>query len=97
MRDFAEEFYASQAWRECREAYKSSVGGLCECCRAKGLITPAEIVHHKVHLTPENINNPNVTLNFDNLEALCRVCHGEKHKRIKKRYTVDKDGRVISV
>lgn len=94
MRDFAKQFYSSIAWKECREAYKKSVGYQCERCKAKGLLSPAEIVHHKIHITPHNIKRADIVLNFDNLEALCRKCHGEVHKRIKKRYRVDKYGRV---
>ena len=27
----------------------------------------------------QNINNPNITLNFDNLELLCQTCHAKLH------------------
>lgn len=97
MRDFAKDFYHSQAWRDCSAKYKASVGGLCEHCLANGFVVPAEIVHHKIHLTPDNITDPDITLSFGNLEALCRKCHGDKHKRIKKRYTVDENGRVSAL
>lgn len=72
-----------------------SVGGLCERCKAKGLIVPAEIVHHKIHLTAININDPSITTNFDNLEALCRKCHGEEHGNV-KRYDIGADGKIFS-
>lgn len=72
-----------------------SVGGLCERCLAKGLIVPAEIVHHKIYLTPLNINDPSITTNFDNLEALCRKCHGEEHGNV-KRYDIGADGKIFS-
>ena len=97
MREFAEGFYNSPAWKATRKAYSKSKGGLCERCLAKGLISPGEAVHHKIHLTPENINDPNVTLNWSNLELLCRNCHGEEHKKIKRRYKVDELGRVTAV
>ena len=58
-----------------------------------GDIKAGDTVHHKIHLTPKNINDPNITLNWDNLMLLCRDCHAEVHSRA-KRYTVDKDGRV---
>ncbi len=96
-REFAREFYQSVAWKRTREAYKKSVGGLCERCRAKGLISPAEIVHHKVHLSPENINDIDVTLGFGNLEAVCRRCHAEIHEKENgRRWRVDEFGRVTS-
>ena len=87
------EFYKTKAWQACREGYLKSVGGLCERCKAKGLIVPAEIIHHKIHLNEKNINDPAVALNFDNLEALCRVGHGEAHGSV-KRYTIAADGSV---
>lgn len=88
------QFYKTKAWQECRDKYFRSVGGLCERCKARGLIVPAEIVHHKVHLNENNINDPSVTLNPNNLCALCRQCHGEEHGR-PKRYTLGDDGSVI--
>lgn len=54
-------------------------GGLCELCMKEGKITPAEEVHHKIHLSQQNINDPNVTLNYDNLIALCREHHRQEH------------------
>lgn len=88
-------FYYTDAWKECREAYKQSVGGLCEVCRAKGLIVAGEIVHHKIHLNASNINDPSITLNFDNLQLVCRKCHGDIHRTRIKRYQIAEDGAVI--
>lgn len=92
MQEYAERFYKSRAWRECRDAYIKSVGGLCERCLERGLYTPGEIVHHKKHITPDNIDDPTVTLNWDNLMLVCRNCHGELHGG--KRCKVDEFGRV---
>jgi hypothetical protein len=47
----------------------------CERCGAA-----ANVVHHKIYITPLNINDPDITLNFDNLEALCHNCHNKEHK-----------------
>lgn len=95
MREFAKEFYKSKAWQHCRTSYAKSRGHLCERCLKRGKIEPGEIVHHKVYLTPENINDPAVSLNFDNLELLCRKCHAEEHTGVTIRYTLDEFGRVI--
>ena len=97
MRDFAKQFYSSKEWKECREEYKKSVGYMCERCKAKGLLAPAEIVHHKIRVTPGNIKRPEILLDFNNLEALCRKCHGEEHKTISRRYKADEYGRVTAV
>ena len=93
MRDFAKVLYKSKAWQDCRDAYAKSKGGLCELCLAKGLYSPGEIVHHKIHLTEENVQDPAVALNFANLQLLCRKCHGQQHSS--RRYSVDEFGRVI--
>lgn len=88
-------FYKTTAWKRCRAAYIKSVGGLCERCLKDGLIVPGYIVHHKCYLTPENITNPNVTLNWDNLEYLCLDCHNKEHMARQRRYTITTDGKVI--
>lgn len=92
-------FYDSQAWKNTRRNYKQSVGGLCERCLAKGIITPAEIVHHKTPLTADNVKDLNISLSWKNLEALCRQCHAEVHDemyadRSGRRYTIDQSGRI---
>ena len=94
MKEYATRLYKSRAWQATRLAYLKSKGGLCERCLKRGLYVPAEIVHHKIYLTPENINDERVTLCWDNLEAVCRACHEEEHYRGEKRYKVDEYGRV---
>lgn len=94
MKDYAKQFYSSKAWQKTRTAYSKSKRNLCEVCLAKGIITPAEIVHHKIELTPLNITNPNITLNWDNLQCVCRECHAYIHDRSKKRWKVDELGRI---
>lgn len=93
-REFAKGFYRSKSWKHTREAYFNSVHGLCERCRAQGVISKGEIVHHKEHLTPENINNPEIALGFDNLELLCRPCHAEEHPEI---YQKENDAQPLRV
>ena len=97
MKPFAAEFYNSAAWKSCRAAYMEKVGGLCEDCLNIGLYTRAEIVHHMVEVTPKTINDPKVTLNFDNLRALCRECHAKRHgAKQHRRYSVDVNGHVVA-
>jgi len=90
MRSVDHSFYNSAKWRQVAADYKKSVHGLCERCKKKGLYVPAKIVHHKIHLNESNVNNPSVTYNFDNLEALCLGCHNAIHMSNGKRYTFDK-------
>ena len=95
-RDFATQFYKTQQWKKCRDLYAASVGGVCEVCWEKGIITAGEIGHHKIFLTPENIDDPNVTLNWKNLQLVCRDCHADIHKGLAdRRYKIDELGRVI--
>lgn len=97
MKDYAKTFYKSKQWQNCRNTYLKSVGGLCENCLKKGIYRPAVDVHHIEHVTPENITNPEVTLNWGNLIALCRECHMEIHYGRGRRYTVDEMGRTLPI
>ncbi len=99
-KDFARAFYDSPAWKRTRRAYASSVGGLCERCLRSGRYVAGVIVHHIVHLDDSNYGNPDISLNWNNLELLCRECHNEVHKRgrvLPRRYRVDSAGHVISI
>ena len=96
-RSIDEKFYKSSMWLKCRKAYIEHCGGLCERCRTKGLITVGKIVHHKTHLNRENFLNPEVALNFENLELLCHDCHNKEHfENVQnKRYRFGEDGEII--
>lgn len=75
-KEFAKKFYRSKAWKQCREAYVKSVYGLCERCGK-----PGQELHHKIFLNPLNINDSNITLNWDNLIFLCKDCHFAEHRK----------------
>lgn len=98
MRDFAERFYKSKRWQHTAREYAKSVGLLCESCSARGLTVPGEIVHHKVALTPENIDDPSIALDWSNLELVCRACHALRHPKSKRqrRYIVDAQGNITA-
>ena len=95
-----EAFYVSWTWRKCRKAFAESKGNLCERCLSRGIIEPGSTdrpleVHHKIPLNDQNINNPNVSLNWENLELLCKSCHDEERERKPKRWKIAPDGSVI--
>ena len=70
---------------------------LCVDCLDRGMITPAEAVHHVIELTPDNINDQSISLNMDNLVSLCRECHEARHKKEEvRRYQIGADGSVIA-
>lgn len=75
MQDWAKRFYLSKPWRKVRADVFKRDFGLCVRCGESGVI-----VHHKIHLTARNINDPNIALNPDNLETLCRECHAVEHE-----------------
>lgn len=74
-RNFSKKFYNSKNWKKTRLNYTAYRFGICERCGAPN----SRQVHHKEYLTPLNINNPDVTLNYDNLELLCDDCHAKEH------------------
>ena len=94
MKPWAEKFYKSTAWKNCRDSYMKKVGGLCEDCYSKGIVKAAEEVHHIKELTSQNITDPCITLSYTNLAALCHNCHMKRHHPHMKRYKVDEYGRV---
>ena len=73
-KDYAKSFYNSQAWRDTQAAYMASQYYICERCGSV-----ARIVHHIQYITPQNIQDPNITLSWDNLQALCIDCHNAEH------------------
>lgn len=92
MREFARAFYTGKAWRSCSKAYMQSRNYVCERCGGV-----AVICHHKTYLTPDNINDPNIALSWDNLEALCHNCHDLEHmQQYNKTYFAD-DGSIEKV
>lgn len=90
---FSSRFYSSIEWQTVREMAIRRDFYLCQDCLKKNLITPAEEVHHIIKLTPDNINDPEIALNLDNLVSLCKDCHAARHSQ-PKRYKVDEFGRV---
>ena len=74
-----------------------SKGYLCERCSTPDNPVVAKIAHHKIYLTRDNINDPRVSLSWENLEALCQDCHNREHHRSKRkqRYTFDANGNLI--
>lgn len=99
-KEYAQKFYKSKAWRDCRESYIYSVNGLCERCKAKGILKPGKILHHIKYITPENINDPEITLSHSNLEYLCQDCHNNEHQStpvIRKNLFFDENGNIKEI
>ncbi len=75
-KDYSKSFYNSAAWQKARKAYIAERFGICERCGKPN----SKTVHHKKYITENNVNNPEITLNFDNFELLCDDCHNREHK-----------------
>lgn len=94
-KEFAKAFYQTDAWKKCRESFAASRGWLCEDCIEQGVYTPGKVVHHIKPITPDNINDPNITLAWTNLRLVCQDCHAKEHKQgCTKRYFFDDEGNV---
>jgi 5-methylcytosine-specific restriction endonuclease McrA len=68
-------FYKSKEWENVRKYCLMRDNYLCQHCGR-----PASDVHHIKHLTEDNIWDPSIALNPDNLVSLCWKCHRDEHK-----------------
>lgn len=73
-RDFSKSFYNSKTWKDIRQSILIRDAFLCVKCGK-----PAQDVHHIIWLTPENINDPKISMSADNLISLCGNCHKQIH------------------
>lgn len=103
-KEFAREFYDSGQWRKCRKAFISERisidGGLCQRCHER----LGYMVHHTIMLTPDNISNPDISLNHDLLEYVCKACHDREEghflyrkKKRQGRCIFDEKGNPIEI
>ena len=101
-KEFAKRFLRSKPWRNCRAGYIAERikidGGMCEVCHEN----PGYIVHHKILLTPENINDPEISLNWNFLSYECKECHDQHEGHGVKRSispvcAFDSDGNPIEI
>ncbi len=83
-------FYKSTVWQEARQIKYQEQNGKCERCGRVG-----EEVHHKIRLTIDNVKDPTISINQENLELLCKDCHNKEHKRFTKEKEFDSDGNLI--
>ena len=92
MKEWARWFYISKSWRQARKNKMIQTFGLCELCGR-----PAEIVHHKIYITPENIYDQSITLSEENLMCVCMTCHMRIHTGSKSTadgLLFDEDGKL---
>ncbi|MGB4660168.1 MAG: HNH endonuclease [Mobilitalea sp.] len=98
--EFAKRFYNSKVWKECRASFiavRIAIdGGMCMTCHKE----LGYIVHHMKWLTPDNINDPVIALNHDNLKYDCQTCHNQEKEgkeQEQPRYYFGESGEVILI
>ncbi len=79
-KDVLHDFYCSKAWLDLARAMKSKSGGVCAMCGKVADISELR-PHHKIELTIENVTDPTIALNPDNIEVICNDCHNKVHHR----------------
>lgn len=80
------QFYNSDAWRTFRANLiqeRTDANGNLYCeYSGKLLVNSYDIVaHHKIPLTPANVNDFNISLNADNIMIVSQDAHNQIHKR----------------
>lgn len=68
-------FYNSSYWLSKRAEALERDNNECQKCKAKGLYSEANCVHHKEHVR----KRPDLALTLSNLISLCNSCHDEEH------------------
>ena len=84
--DKLQSFYKSKRWEAFTKVLKleraqSDGTVVCEHC-GKPIVKAYDcIAHHKQELTPDNVDNANISLNPENIMLVHFKCHNEIHKR----------------
>jgi len=74
-------FYCSKDWRDLSYALKIAAKGKCLRCNEILEDFSQLIGHHKIELTEENVDDPNISLNPELIEIICFNCHNKEHRR----------------
>ena len=89
-------FYHSPQWKKVSRAYMQTHNYVCERCGGVGTVC-----HHRRYLTPLNVKDYSVSLNFENLECLCMDCHNKEHfahnSDCTRKVVFDTEGNVVCV
>ena len=79
-------FYRSKEWKTLRFQALERDNYLCVECKKRGIITPADTVHH---IKPLRIDDSKA-YDLSNLESVCRACHNKLHREKPKDYAKKK-------
>ena len=86
--DKLHQFYCSKAWRDLSFNLKIERSGKCE--RTGEVFTDMSqlIGHHKIPLTEDNVNNPQIALNPELIEIISHKEHNKEHRRFGNKQNV---------
>jgi len=79
--DRIHKFYTSKQWRELAYNLKIKRGGKCDRTGETFVDMSQLIAHHKVELTEDNIDDPNIALNPELIEIISFKEHNKEHRR----------------
>ena len=79
--DKLHQFYCSKAWRDLSFRLKIERGGKCERTGEVFADMSQLIAHHKIELTEDNVDDPNISLNPNNIEIISFNEHNKEHRR----------------
>lgn len=80
-------FYVSTPWKHKRLEILYQQNNECQVCKAKGLYSKADTVHHIKYLR----KHPELALTDINLMALCYNCHFEIHHKNKPKLQLNEE------
>lgn len=75
-------WYNKKEWIKVRDYVRKRDKMTCRRCGGFGL--KKYEVDHIIELTWENLDDPTISLNPDNLQLLCKSCHNKKTKEYKQ-------------
>lgn len=83
--DEIRKIYNSAKWVNLRRAYMMQ-HPLCERCLSNDLVKPTEEIHHikPISMGTTELEMKELALNPNNLIALCKECHHQIHRELKK-------------
>lgn len=67
-------FYQTKEWKRMRKHIFNKSHGLCDSCKERGLITPGNVVDHKLPMK----THFELRLIESNLWVMCHKCHNKK-------------------
>lgn len=102
-------FYNSKLWNNVRKNVWLKQNLLCSVCGKPVYVDgisdylPKEkrrigIVHHKIWLDNNNLDDDNITINENNLIGVCKECHENIHHSnmsCRKDMMFDEDGNIV--